>query len=94
MTFSLPSEATRKRIAKWMMSATPVDTQPVWIEHRQAIDFGGHTFIITNGQVFQCAHCGHYDPEWNATEVLQYFASLGIKPYDIAITCSVATKGI
>lgn len=89
-----PSDATRKRITKWIESAKPVDTNPVWTEKRLAIDFGGHTFIITNGQIFQCAHCGHYDPEWNATEVLTFFSeNFGVKPYEIEVTCSVTIKG-
>jgi hypothetical protein len=64
------SEATRRRIAKWSMEAKPVSQQPVWTEMRRAIVFGGHTYIVSNGQVFQCGHCGHYDPEWSATEVM------------------------
>ena len=79
-----PSELTRKRIAKWIDSATPVTAQPTWTEQRLAIDFGGHTYIVNNGQIFQCAHCGHYDPEWNATEVLTWFKDvMGVKPYEI-----------
>ena len=86
-----PSEITRKRIAKWMLETKPVTPQSTWTEKRQAIDFGGKTYIITNGQVFQCGHCGTYDPVWNATEVLTFFRdNFGIKPYDIEVTCSVA----
>jgi hypothetical protein len=85
------SEISRRRIAKWIESAKPLDEVPVWTETRQAIDFGDHTYIIQNGQIFQCAHCGTFDPEWNATEVLAYFReNFGIKPYTIEVVCSVA----
>jgi len=83
------SEITRKRIAKWIESAKPAKSE--WTERRQAIVFGGHTYILSNGQVFQCAHCGHYDPEWNVTEVLAFFKSnFNIDPIEIEVTCSVA----
>lgn len=85
------SDITRRRVAKWIEQAKPISEKPVWAEFRQAIDFGGHTYIIQNGQIFQCAHCGHYDPEWSATEVLEFFKEkFGIKPYDIEVSCSVA----
>jgi hypothetical protein len=83
------SEVTKSRIAKWLMNATPVDKSPTWTERRMAIEFGGHTYLVVNGQVFQCAHCGHYDPEWSATEVLRFFEeTFGIKPHEIEITCT------
>lgn len=84
-------EITRKRVAKWILEAKPIQTQPTWTEKRLAIDIGEHTYIVNNGQVFQCAHCGHYDPEWSATEVLTFFSEqFGVKPYEITVTCSVA----
>jgi len=83
----------RKRIAKWVMDAQPVDAKPTWVERRLAIDFGEHTYIVNNGQIFQCAHCGHYDPEWSASEVLTFFKDMfGIKPYEIEVDCSVAVN--
>lgn len=85
-----PTDVTRKRIAKWIESATPLSETTTWVETRLAIDFGGHTYIVNNGQIFQCAHCGHYDPEWSASEVLEYFKQFGIKPYEIEVSCSVA----
>jgi hypothetical protein len=86
-----PSDLTRVRINRWIEQAKPLALNPVWTETRLVIDYAGHTFIVANGQIFQCAHCGHYDPEWNATEVLTYFKDvLGIKPYEIEVTCSVA----
>jgi len=85
------SEITRKRIAKWMDTTKPVNDQPQWTERRQAIVFGGHTYLVNHGQVFQCGHCGHYDPEWNVTEVLHWFKeTLGITPIEIDVVCSVA----
>lgn len=82
---------TRKRIARWIMETKPVDINPTWTERRLALDFGGHTYIINNGQIFQCAHCGHYDPEWSVTEVISYFRdNYGIKPYEIEVTCAVS----
>lgn len=90
MSFAF-SDIARKRVAKWISTAKPISENPTWIEQRLAIDFGGHTYVINNGQIFQCGHCGHYDPEWNVTEVLAYFKdNFGIKPYAIEVTCSVA----
>lgn len=89
----IPDSAARKRIARWIESAKPVDIVPSWTETRQAIDYGGHTYIVNNGQVFQCAHCGSFDPEWNASEVLNFFKEvLDIKPYEIEVTCTVTVK--
>ena len=85
-----PSEIRSRRIGKWVESAKSVKTTPTWVEQRLAIDIGEHTFIVTNGQIFECAHCGHYDPEWNATEVLEFFKPMGIEPYEIEVTCTVA----
>lgn len=86
-------EITKARIAKWIMKAQPIDKNPTWTERRLAIEFGGHTYLVGNGQVFQCAHCGHYDPEWSATEVLTFFEeTFGVKPQEIEITCSVAVS--
>jgi len=86
-----PSDIARKRFAKWMISTKSIQTNPVWTEKRLAIDFGEHTYIIGNGQIFQCAHCGAFDPEWSATEVLTFFKdNLGIRPYEIEVVCSVA----
>lgn len=86
-----PAELARKRFAKWVESAKPIQQRPEWTERRLAIDIGGHTYIIGNGQIYQCAHCGHYDPEWSATEVLAYYKdNFGIKPREIEVTCYVA----
>ncbi len=91
MKFSSGSEVDQKRVAKWMLQAKPLDERASWIERRQFIDFGGHTYPLTNGQIFQCAHCGHYDPEWSAVTVLTYFKNnFGIEPYEKDVLCSVA----
>lgn len=92
MTNQSPADVTRMRIAKWMDQATPISKRPTWTEQRLVIDFGGHTYPVTNGQVFQCAHCGHYDPEWSATEVLEFFEKLGHKPYEITVNVSVVLE--
>ncbi len=82
---------TQRRIANWVNSTKSVNDKPTWIERRMALVFGGHTYIVSNGQIFQCGHCGHYDPEWNVTEVLAFFKrTYGIDPIEIEITCSVA----
>lgn len=88
---TMSSEVTKRRVARWLMEAKPLDQNPTWVEKRLAFDFGGHTYIVANGQIFQCAHCGHYDPEWSATEVLEFFKeNFGVKPYEIEVTCSVS----
>lgn len=84
------SDVTKARIAKWSMEAKPISENQTWTERRLAIEFGGHTYIVSNGQIFQCAHCGHYDPEWKVTEVLAFFKEhFDIEPIEIEITCSV-----
>jgi hypothetical protein len=89
------TDAVRKRISKWILNSNPITPNSVWTEHRLAIDIGGATHIISNGQIYQCGKCGHYDPEWSATEVLTYFEELmGIKPYEITVACTVATEVI
>lgn len=91
MAHLVSSEVTKARIANWMIEAQPLENNPTWTERRQAIEFGGHTYLVENGQVFQCSHCGHYDPKWSSTEVLRWFEeNFGIKPHDIEVTCSVA----
>lgn len=86
-----PSDVERQKINRWILNAKSLADQPVWTERRLAIDFGGHTYIVNNGQIFQCAHCGHFDPEWSASKVLSYFYDFfGIKPYEIDVVCTVA----
>lgn len=91
MKHLVSGEVTKSRIARWIEQAQPVSNNITWTERRMAIEFGGHTYLVVNDQVFQCAKCGHYDPEWSATEVLRFFEeNFGIKPHEIEITCSVA----
>lgn len=88
MSHIVSSDISKVRVARWLMEAKPVT--PTWTERRLAIEFGGHTYLVVNGQVYQCAHCGHYDPEWSAHEVLSYFEeNFGIKPHEIEINCSL-----
>jgi hypothetical protein len=85
------SDATRKRINTCMQETKPLVERPNWSEQRLAVDFGGHTYIVNSGQIFQCAHCGHYDPKWSVTEVLDFLKEIyGVKPYEIEVFCSVA----
>lgn len=94
MKHLISTDVAKSRIAGWIASnPIPVETGNSWTEKRLAIEFGGHLYIVENGQVFQCAHCGHYDPQWKSTEILTYFDELfGIKPVEIEIVCSVAVK--
>lgn len=90
MTHLVSSEVTKARIAKWISQAKPIDEVETWTEHRMVIEFGGHLYPVVQGQVFQCGRCGHYDPEWSATEVLQFFEeTFGIKPYEVEVTVAV-----
>lgn len=85
-------EVAQSRISKWLMQATPVTSETSWSERRLAIVYGGHTYLVANEQVFQCAHCGHYDPQWKASTVIAWFEEkLGIKPQEIEVTVTVAT---
>lgn len=81
------------RIAKWITQAKPVDKVKTWTETRRVIDIGEHTYLVESDQVFQCTHCGRYDPKWDIAEVLEFlYETYGAKPYDIEITCTVAEK--
>ena len=91
MRYLVSTDIEKARIANWIMQAKAVDKNPTWTERRQAIEFGGHTYLVSNGQVFQCAHCGHYDPEWSAVKVIEFFQEhMNGKLVEIEITCSVA----
>ena len=91
MEHLVSSEVTKARVAKWLMETQPTDKKPTWVERRLAIEFGEHTYILGTDQVFQCAHCGRYDPDWTSTMVIKFFEeTFGIKPIEIEITCSVA----
>lgn len=90
MKHMISSEVEKARVAKWILNATSISKSPTWTEKRLAIEFGGHTYLVTNDQVFQCAHCGHYDPQWSAVGVLSFFEeTFGIKPFEIEITCNI-----
>lgn len=96
MKHLISSEVTKKRIAQWFLQAKPVKKGTTWTERRQAIEFGGHTYLIQDDQIFACAHCGTLDPQWKSVEVLRYFEeNFGIKPHEIEITCSIegSTEG-
>lgn len=93
MKHVVSSEVSKARVNRWLLQAKPIDSNTTWTERRQAILFGGHCYLVSNGQVFQCAHCGAYDPEWSSTEVLNYFEEVwGIKPQEVEITCSYEIK--
>jgi hypothetical protein len=82
------TDLSRRRVANWMMQAKPLEKGDTWKEKRLVVDFEGCTYMITADQVFQCVRCGHYDPQWSITEVLAFFEIMGIKPYEVEITCT------
>jgi len=91
MKYLISSDVEKARFNKWLMQAKPITQQTTWTERRLAIEFEGHVYLVANDQIFQCAHCGHYDPQWSVTGVLNFFEeNFGIKPVEIEITCSVA----
>ncbi len=92
MTKHIVSSAiSQQRVARWIEQAKDVESHPTWTEKRLAIQYADHTYILGSGQVFVCSHCGTYDPEWTATEVIQFFNDVfGIKPTEIEVTVSVA----
>lgn len=93
MKHIVSSNIAKARTARWLMTVQPLDIQSTWTETRLVIEFGGHVYPVTNGQVFQCAHCGNFDPEWKAHEVLSMFEEMyGIKPHEVEITCSYIPK--
>ncbi len=92
MAHIVSNKVSQNRVAAWIAESEKfrIDGR-TWTETRQAIVFNGHTYLIAKGQVFQCAHCGHYDPDWVAHEVLDYFRdTFGIKPVEVEITCSIS----
>jgi hypothetical protein len=82
------TDVTRRRIANWVMQARPIKKGDTWKERRLVIDFNEHTYLVTSDQVFQCIRCGHYDPQWSVTEILSFFELMGVKPYEVEITCT------
>lgn len=91
MKHLISTDVAKSRLAQWLMKAQPVKPNVTWTERRMAIKFGGHTYLVENDQVFQCAHCGRYDPQWKTTEVLNFFLeNFDVKPEEIEVTCSVA----
>lgn len=85
------ADVAQARVAKWFMEAKPVEQNPTWTERRLAIVFGEHTYLLVADQVFQCNHCGWYDPHKSAQEVIKYFKEkFNISPIEINVTCSVA----
>jgi hypothetical protein len=89
------SAVTQQRISKWIESTKSVNEVSTWTEIRQAIVIGEHTYILSNGQVFQCGHCGRFDPEWSVTEVIAFFkATFNVDPIEIEVTCSVAIPSV
>lgn len=86
------SEVSKNRITKWLMQAEPVKTGSTWTEKRRAITIGEHTFLVEKEQIFQCLHCGTYDPQWSSVEVLTWIEeNFGSKPFDLEITCTIET---
>ncbi len=86
----ISSDVSKARIAKWIAQAQNWDENPTWIERRLVIEFQGHIYPVVNGQIFQCAHCGHYDPQWSAQEVIKFFQeNFGAKSYEIEVTCTL-----
>jgi hypothetical protein len=84
------SKISQSRVAKWLLAAKPIQPGVTWTEIRQAIVINNHTYLVSSGQVYQCVHCGHYDPDWVAHEVLEYFKiNFGVKPIEIEIECSL-----
>lgn len=83
------SKVEQNRVSKWLMQAQPVDEVSTWTEKRLVIEFGGHVYLVVDDQVFQCAHCGHHDPQWSSSNVLTWFKEMfGVKPYEIEVTVS------
>ncbi len=94
MMHFISDKVAQSRIAGWFASnPQPVTEQTTWTEKRLAIEYGGHTYLVQKEQVFQCTHCGHFDPKWDTTEVLRFFQEvLGIKPIEIEIECFISKK--
>jgi|ERR1043165_5569895 hypothetical protein len=91
MKHLVSTDVAKARLAKWLMKAQPVSPEVTWTERRMAIKFGGHTYLVEKDQIFQCAHCGRFDPQWNTTEVLNFFfENFDVKPEEIEVVCSVA----
>ncbi len=92
MSHIVSPKLAKSRVAKWLATEGQNPKVPgvSWTETRQAIVYNGHTYLVSSGQVFQCGHCGHWDPDWVAHEVLGFFKeTFGIKPIEIEITCSL-----
>jgi hypothetical protein len=92
MSHIISSKLAKTRVAKWLATEGQHPKLPgvSWTETRQALIYDGHTYLVSSGQVFQCGHCGHWDPDWVAHEVLDFFKeTFGVKPVEIEITCTL-----
>ena len=83
------SDLSRRRIAQWIMQAKPLKKEETWTETRLAVDFNGHTYLLSNDQIFQCSRCGHHDPRWSVVEIIAFFKLMGIKPREVEVTCKI-----
>jgi hypothetical protein len=87
----ISSKVSKNRISEWFLQASPVTSESTWTEKRRAVTVGEHTFLVEKEQIFQCLHCGTYDPQWSSVEVLTWLQeNFGVKPFDLEVTCSVA----
>jgi hypothetical protein len=87
----ISDKVAQKKVAGWFASNPQAVTEETkWIEKRLAIVYAGHTYLVQKEQIFQCTHCGHYDPKWDTTEVLRFFREVfGVEPTEIEIECSI-----
>lgn len=89
----ISTQVAQARIARWALEAESITDNPTWTERRLVIEFGGSRYLVGKGQVFQCPHCNTFDLEWSGQEVIEFFKEhLGIKPFEIEITCSVVNS--
>lgn len=87
-------KVAQQRVTKWLAEAVSLTQQPTWTERRLAIEIGGHLHLLQKDQVFNCLKCGYLDPgSSTATDVIRFFEeTLGVKPVEIEITCTVEVK--
>jgi hypothetical protein len=86
----ISSKIAQSRVAKWILGSKPITPETEWIETRQAIIVGECTYLLDKKQVFQCAHCGHYDNDSTATAVIEYYKEqFGISPVEVEVICRI-----
>jgi len=63
----------RKNVGRYLSEVKPAN-EP-WFEKRMAVNWDGNIYLINNNF-----------PHWTATQILDFFKSQGLEPFDLEVT--------